>query len=99
MADVKVEWFGWYKNDEENSDKVWGWLNVNGNLYNFWAKRGKRIAFKQHADAHDFRKLCREKRDKGYVEIPQAQIEQVYEDFFNKVQRHLFNAKMTDKVK
>ncbi len=99
MADVKIEWFGWYLNESENSDKVWGWINVEGNLYNFWAKRGKRMSFKQHADHTDYWSLVTSKSKKGYKQVSDSDIEKVFPEFYSIVQRNLFRAKMTDMVK
>lgn len=41
MADIQIHFFGWARDEEKNNDKIWGWVNVEGKLYNFWGRRAK----------------------------------------------------------
>jgi len=99
MADMTIGFFGSYINPKENSDKVWGWINVEGTPYTFWAKRGARMNFKHHESFESARNQARQKAKKGYREVfDPDEIERLYPDFNKICQRHLFNAKMRGKV-
>ena len=70
MADIEIHFFGWAKDPVENADKIWGWVNVEGKLYNFWGRRGteekqKKINFKRNSNNwqgnHELRRLTEKK--------------------------------------
>lgn len=70
-----IKFFGWMFNAAENNDKIWGWIEIEGKLYNFWGRRdnggdGKAIKFKRHDTGwdgrHDLQTLTRGKERKGY---------------------------------
>lgn len=73
-----IKFFGWCHNPAKNNDKVWGWLEIEGKLYNFWGRRdmdgdGKALKFKRHdsnwGGRHDVQALARAKERKGYKSI------------------------------
>ncbi len=42
MVDFAIKAFLWYKDPDagkKGSDKIWGWVEVEGKLYNFWGRR------------------------------------------------------------
>ncbi len=54
-AKFDVKFFGWAFNEALHNDKIWGWVEVEGKLYNFWGRRtdldaetGKKLKFKRH---------------------------------------------------
>lgn len=83
-AQYDVRFFGWFFDEEKRSDKVWGWIEIEGKLYNFWGRRdntgdGKALKFKRHDanwDArHDLQALTSKKKAKGYKEANLARDE------------------------
>lgn len=49
-----IKQFLWCLNEAENNDKIWGYVEVEGKIYNFWgrradldAARGKKLTFKR----------------------------------------------------
>lgn len=94
-----IHWFGWCKDESKNADKVWGWMDIDGNLYNFWGRRGGKLSFKRHPQGTVFDYICQTKTSKGYVSIPEIEIEKVYPNFYKKVLADLFTAKISNKVR
>lgn len=83
MVDFAIKAFLWCKDPnagKKGSDKIWGWVEVEGKLYNFWGRRPdaddtrKHLTFKYNPGrwgASDLQTLTQKKvRDKGYVQIP-----------------------------
>lgn len=82
MVDFTIKAFLWFKDPNagaKGSDKIWGWVEVEGKLYNFWGRRAeaadtrKHLTFKLNPGlwgAHDLQSLTRKKQDKGYQNIP-----------------------------
>ena len=69
MADIDIKFFGWAHDPAENSDKIWGWVNVEGKLYNFWGRRGtadkpKNLSFKRNENSWDGNKSLRRLTEK-----------------------------------
>ena len=89
---MKTYWTGWYK--DNTSDKIWGILKVGDAYYNFWCRRGAKMQFK----AIDYPKYGH-KQKKGYVEITDSRLEQIYPGFFDEAQSNLVFALMADKVR
>lgn len=92
---------------QENHDKVWGFVTCSdGELHNFWGRRGKRFAFQAHpnqtwATAEMLRKKAKEKTRSGrasgtYLEIPIADIETVWPGFYQDFEVQLVYAKLSD---
>lgn len=113
-AEYQIRYFGWYSNPAENSDKVWGFCEVEGKIYNFWGKRNGSLQFKRHHNIEyqtwygpriwekaeaDCRDLASAKSKKGYKEIAVSNIESVYADFHKEFKKQLATARMTGKVK
>jgi hypothetical protein len=78
-----IKAFLWCKDPDAGkagSDKIWGWVEVEGNLYNFWGRRPdsaetkKKLTFKLNPGrwgASDLQALTHAKqRTKGYKNIP-----------------------------
>lgn len=113
-VDFKIEQFLWYKNEAENSDKIWGYVTVEGKVYNFWGKRAdldgkKKLAFKRwlgrygEAECQD---KAREKRRKGYKDVDSTRnaageypgIETCYSGFVKSFKNQLMLARLTGVV-
>ena len=94
----KVEWLGW--NNEGNSDKVWGWLEMkDGRKYCFWGRRGKTLKFKQHHSYYELEKLERQKEKKGYNFVRSENYNQLVKDFLDTVEIHCMTAILSDTVR
>lgn len=72
-ASVEIKFFGWAFNEAENNDKIWGWVVVEGKLYNFWGRRadldaekGKKLSFKRHEKRWGTNELHQLTRKKMY---------------------------------
>lgn len=83
MVDFTIKAFLWCKDPDagkNGSDKIWGWVEVEGRLYNFWGRRPesadtrKKLTFKYNPGrygASDLQTLTQKKESgKGYVRIP-----------------------------
>ncbi len=101
----KINFFGHCS--EAGHDKVWGFVTgSDGELHNFWGKRGKRFAFQAHPSstwgtAEMLQKKAREKTRAGrasgtYVDIPIADIEKVWPGFYEEFEVQLVYAKLAD---
>lgn len=89
----RINFFGWCS--EEGHDKVWGYVTVgdpgSGELYNFWGKRGKRLAFQKHEGrwgSDELQKRADQKvrhgRSSGqYRQVAVVNIENVVPGFFD----------------
>lgn len=90
---MQYHWIGHFK--EGTSDKVWGMIKLTNNsgYYNdyaaFWGRRGKTLQTKIHnnIDSWDADKLCSKKKDKGYISIDTAKLDQVYPEFEDDLQK------------
>jgi predicted DNA-binding WGR domain protein len=97
-----INFFGW--NNTEGHDKVWGYVTIGegstAELYNFWGKRGKRLAFKKfptgYGSAFELSKLSKKKAEKGYQEYSVAEIDKVCEGFIDQFEKELTLAKLFD---
>ena len=77
-AKFDIKFFGWAYNPGMNNDKIWGWVEVEGKLYNFWGRRGdlddkKRLKFKRHDSAwgtYDLKDLTYKKTNPGGNKTP-----------------------------
>lgn len=111
----EIKQFLWYKNDAENSDKIWGYVDVDGKIYNFWGKRAaldgkKKLMFKRwlgrygEADCMD---KARAKKREGYKEVDSKRtsdgeypgIEGCYKGFVKSFKNQLMMARLTGTVK
>lgn len=88
-----IEWAGWYK--RENSDKLWGVLkDAQEEYYNFWCRRGAKMQFK-HTNTRKFQ----HKFDKGYREISDQKLEEIYPGFMDEATRQLAFGKLCGTVR
>lgn len=102
----RINFFGWCS--EEGHDKVWGYVTVgdpgSGELYNFWGKRGKRLAFQKHEGvwgSDELQKRADQKTRSGrssgaYRRVPVSDVENVVPGFFNELEKQLTLAKLFD---
>ncbi len=72
---------GWCR--KENHDKVWGIIHLGGtNWVTFWGRRGSKLQTKMlQCSIWGAYELFQTKRKKGYVEIEENELEQVYPEF------------------
>jgi predicted DNA-binding WGR domain protein len=82
---INYEYIGWYS--EDNSDKVWVSIKLSGDTWygkylTVWGRRSKTLQSKVvDCAAADMYKLIRTKDAKGYREIPQDRLNDVYPEF------------------
>lgn len=108
-ANYTVNFFGWCT--EGGHDKVWGYvtigsdpLNRHTELYNFWGKRGKRLAFQKHEGvwgSDELQKRADQKTRSGrssgsYQRVAVSNIENVVPGFFEELEKQLTLAKLFD---
>lgn len=95
----EVKWIGW--NNEGNSDKVWGWLEMrDGRKYCFWGWRGKILQFKHHLHIDRLLRLEKQKETrKGYTFVRPEDYNQLVKDFLDLVEIHCMTAILSDKVR
>jgi hypothetical protein len=88
---------------KDGSDKIWGWAEVGGSLYNFWGKRTGKLSWKRHegrSAEYDLYNLQSQKIKKGYKHFGNySMIEELVPGFFATFKSQLFTAKMLNKVK
>lgn len=79
-------WVGWCKQD--NHDKVWMIIQISGDKHSgkyatVWGRRGKRMQAKIHEymTAHARMRLIDSKKEKGYQHIPDQDLDSVYPEF------------------
>ena len=81
-VEYEIKFFGWAYNEASNNDKIWGWVEVAGKLYNFWGRRafkeGKNLNFKRHANNwdgnYDLKQLTRKKMNPGGGKVPYKEV-------------------------
>lgn len=95
----EIKWLGW--NNHNNSDKIWGWLQMNdGRKYCFWGRRGKTLQFKQHYSFYELKKLENQKEfKKEYKRIFSNDYDRLVKDFLNQVEIYCMTAILSDKVR
>ena len=88
-------WIGWCH--EDNHDKVWGIIKINGddwegNYVSFWGRRGKKLQTKIYEKSYqyDMERLYEKKEDKGYQEIDFEKLNTVYPDFEKDLEKMTF---------
>ena len=98
--------------NEDNHDKIWGyfyrptpesqyrhWNNRDRNCCIFWARRGKAMQFKSDITSIDLENLVRSKRKKGYVEISQPKLFEIWPTFIQEAEAKLMWDVLAGKVK
>jgi predicted DNA-binding WGR domain protein len=81
-----LKWIGWCK--EDNHDKVWIVQQLSGDKFSgkfvvIWGRRGKKLQTKIHdyLTMHYIERLIDSKLDKGYKSIDQKNLESIYPEF------------------
>jgi predicted DNA-binding WGR domain protein len=92
---MNYKFIGWCRDEKENTDKVWGVIELaqdveagTFSLYpknkyiTFWGRRGKKLQTKVSTDnEHDMEILIRSKEHKGYNSIDKNNLDTVYPEF------------------
>lgn len=92
---MKYDFIGWCRDEEANADKVWGVIRLQENVnqgrwdwevkhkyVTFWGRRGKKLQTKSAVEtAYEMDKIIRSKTKKGYTEINQSKLDEVYPEF------------------
>ena len=82
---INYRYIGWCS--EDNSDKVWACIQLSGDRWHgkfltVWGRRGKQLQSKIiDVSDRDIGNLIRSKDAKGYREIPQDKLHEVYPEF------------------
>ena len=78
---MKFDHIGWCKQD--NHDKVWGIIRLhNNNCVTFWGRRGAKLQTKMvTATWYEAEEMFHKKRNKGYKEIKEWELDEVYPEF------------------
>ena len=84
---INYEYIGWYQ--DLNSDKVWVCIKLSPSKYlTVWGRRGKRLQHKiiecSSVDAH---RLVMTKARKGYRRFDKTELDQVYPEFEQDLER------------
>lgn len=93
----RINYFGHYL--EGTHDKVWGYVTLDdGSLYNFWGRRGKRLAFQKQQSGwegnYELERRADAKAIKGYRRVSVDNIDRVWPDFQNEFEDQLVYAKL-----
>ena len=92
---MKFTHIGWYRNEAENSDKVWGiiciaedvniqdsWSHTENKYVTFWGRRGKKLQTKLWEGSDwEANEMFRKKTRDGYVEVNKNKLDIVYPEF------------------
>ena len=81
---------GWCREDKH--DKVWGIIQLQDNdCVTFWGRRGAKLQTKLvKARPWDADELFRKKANKGYKEIEEWQLDEVYPEFKSDLEKTAF---------
>ncbi len=88
---MNYKFIGW--NNRDGADKVWGVIyiedrtRIRPKVLIFWVRRGKKLQTRIDRDGWDLDKLIREKSDKGYKIIGNYELETVYPEFQNDLEK------------
>ncbi len=88
---MNYKFIGW--NNRDGADKVWGVIyiedrtRIRPKVLIFWGRRGKKLQTKIDREGWDLDKLIREKTDKGYKIIGNYELETVYPEFQNDLEK------------
>jgi predicted DNA-binding WGR domain protein len=87
---MKVIFIGWCNDPVDNHDKVWGialksdhsFYGKQNDYATFWGRRGKKLQKKVVTMwPKDVSRLIGTKRNKGYIQVPEDQVNDVYNRF------------------
>lgn len=88
---MNYKFIGW--NNHDGADKVWGVIyiedrtGIRPKVLVFWGRRGKKLQTKIDREGWDLNKLIREKSEKGYKIIGNYELETVYPEFQNDLEK------------
>lgn len=86
---MKFEFIGWCK--EDNHDKVWVLIHLEGTnkFAALWGRRGKKLQHKVYEKFHWFEvdRLVNSKTKKGYRQIDRHELDRVYPEFEEDLQK------------
>jgi hypothetical protein len=88
---MKYKFIGW--NNRDGADKVWGVIYIEDRtrilpkVLIFWGRRGKKLQTRIDREGWDLDNLIREKTDKGYKIIGNYELETVYPEFQNDLEK------------
>ena len=88
---MNYKFIGW--NNRDGADKVWGAIyledrtGIRPKVLIFWGRRGKKLQTKIDREGWDLDKLIREKTQKGYNQIRNYELETVYPEFQNDLEK------------
>jgi predicted DNA-binding WGR domain protein len=91
---VDYRYIGWCS--EDNSDKVWVCIQLSGDRWygkylTVWGRRGKQLQSKIiDVGDRDIGNLIRSKNNKGYREIPEDKLNEVYPEFEQDLEKTAF---------
>lgn len=113
-VNFEIKQFLWFYDPAKNNDKIWGYVDVEGKIYNFWGRRAdldgkKKLSFKRWAGtwgAYDAQDKAREKKRKGYKEVNAQRdsageypgIEACYPNFVKSFKNQLMLARLSGRV-
>jgi hypothetical protein len=97
MIKFKFHWIGWFR--EGTSDKVWGYCSQPSSetCYIFWGRRGKALSFKRDTEYYA-RGVKYKKANKGYSEINEKQLTDIWPTFGNDLSKRLTLCILKDSV-
>lgn len=94
---IEHTFIGWCRDEEENHDKVWGIIKLNGgawdgNYVTYWGRRGKKLQTKIYKDVGywEMENLADKKTGKGYKKIEKSQLDKVYPEFQQDLEKTAF---------
>ena len=95
---MEYTFIGWCRDEETNSDKVWGVVKLTGDdpwrgsYVSFWGRRGKKLQTKMHKDEVQWGidRLVTKKEDKGYKRIERSDLDTVYPEFQQDLEKTAF---------
>jgi hypothetical protein len=97
---MKYKYIGWCKDETTNADKVWGAICLqeptssyrdDGKYVTFWGRRGAKLQTKLvKGSLWDVHKPFLKKLDKGYKEIQEHQLDEVYPEFQQDLEKTAF---------
>jgi hypothetical protein len=87
---MKFEYICWARNEETNTDKVWGIIQIGADndqlelhkYVTFWGRRGKKLQTKVwDGYPYEAETQFNKKKEKGYQKVNKNQLSAVYPEF------------------
>ena len=77
---MNFRFIGWCK--DSSHDKVWGVITLDSHQsITFWGRRGKKLQTNIVTNNRELQRLIDSKIDKGYTSIPTTQLDVIYPQF------------------